>query len=613
VAPPVDPQAGVASLLATPDEQLKAYAKTHALTAALRILGGGMSDMAQGGGSVNSDAALADLHARAAQPLQLAQQKARIAGLMQAYAGADPTMKALILSDPEKAIAALAKNQELQPLGQGQQLQNAGGATAPPVPSVLPFANEGGVILNKASGQGVGVSQPINYPASNTAGSFTPSIGGTPSQGSVAQPPPTPQTSTSGGPAALASVLGPDGKLDGAAFYKNFILPHEGGLNAADMNGSPSMYGFNQKANMDINVKRLTPDTATARYVSKYWPQSGSANLSPALAAIHADTSFINPTKAAQFLQQSNGDPAQYMALRRQWMAQMVQTNPRAAKYARAWDNRNNDLANLAGIGGASAAPSGAPAVPLAPAAGAPQGFNVTPGKTNQTLSPAEAQSLGLAPGIWQRDPTGKLTQASETPAGDLKRLDSLTSTADMLRGLVNEQTQFLTHNNNAATGLPFADINVAGHEIDNPLTGALARMNPDMQAMEGSHARQTFMVKPPASGRVMQSEIPYWAAQAQSPGNTGDVNTGILRDNAQRLATVTAEMKFYQDWLYQHGNSQGFEQAWANQQKQANGQGPGGPSAVPAHPQGITPEEAAKLSKGTPFITVDGRHMVRQ
>jgi hypothetical protein len=156
-----------------------------------------------------------------------------------------------------------------------------------------------------------------------------------------------------------------------------------------------------------------------------------------------------------------------------------------------------------------------------------------------------------------------------------------------MLRGLVNEQTQFLQHNSRYATGAPLADINVGGHEFDNPITGLMARDNPDLQAMEGSHARQTFMVKPPASGRVMQSEIPYWAAQAQSPGNSGDVNTGILRDNAQRLATVTAEAKFYQDYLYQHGNSQGFETAWANQQRQATpGTGPARQaSAVPAGP----------------------------
>lgn len=625
-APAPDPQAGVAALLATPETQLKSYVKAHAATSALRLLGATLSDAGAGlagrqGGAFDSQ--VANLQGLAEQPLQLAQAKARISGLMQAYASAGPEMKALILTDPEKAMATLSKNQELQKLGTNDVLGNANGQVGAPVPSVTPFTGTQGGILDTAGGGFRGVSAPVSAPPGTTVVPFTPGVAGGPSMGvggpaSGAVSPTAPALATPS--AALSGLLGADGKLDPAKFYQGRILKYEGGLNPADMNGSPTMYGFNQKANMDINVKKLTPQSATARYVSKYWPQSGSANIAdPGLAAINADTSFINPTKAAQILQQSGGDPAQYMALRRQWMAQMVQTNPRAEKYAKAWDSRNNDLAALAGIGGAAAGPALSPgaAVAPSPAAAAPSGPGfgapIVQGKTAQTLSPQEAQSMGLAPGVWQRDPTGKLSQVSETPAGDLKRLDSLTSTADMLRGLVNEQTQFLKHNNNVATGAPLADINVAGHEFDNPITGLMARSNPDMQAMEGSHARQTFMVKPPASGRVMQSEIPYWAAQAQSPGNGGDVNTGILRDNAQRLQTVTAEAKFYQDYLYQHGNSQGFETAWANQQRQAAGQGAPGPSAVPTHPQGISPEDAAKLPKGTPFVTLDGRHMVRQ
>ena len=100
-APPPPPDPGVGALIAatpmqTPDEMLRDYAKHHALVAALRVLGGTMSDMGSAaGGSANSDAALADLRGRAAQPLQLAQAKARMAGLIQAcrtehaYGGAE--------------------------------------------------------------------------------------------------------------------------------------------------------------------------------------------------------------------------------------------------------------------------------------------------------------------------------------------------------------------------------------------------------------------------------------------------------------------------------------------------------------------------------------------
>lgn len=598
---PVDPQASIAAMLATPQDQLRAYAKTHAATSALRLLGATLSDVGAGiggrqGTAVNDQ--MTALQGLASQPLQLAQQKAKIAGLMQAYATASPEMRSLILSDPEKAMAAIAKNQELVKGAPGEVLMNADGAATGQVQPLPHFSQGASGVLNDNTGALTPTAQSVTAAPGVTVHSFNPATGlydGPPAAGGApAQPQAAP--APAGGSAALAGMLGSNGSLDPASFYKNFILPHEGGLNPADMNGSPTMYGFNQKANMDVNVKRLTPESATARYVAKYWPQTGGENLPPALAAINADTSFINPAKAAQFLKQSGGDPAQYMALRRQWMASMVQRDPRAAKYAKAWDNRNRDLSNVAGIGGAApvqAANPGAPAPPVS--AGAP----TIQGKTAETLSPQEAQAMGLAPGRWQRDPTGALKQVSETPAGDLKRLDSLTSTADMLRGLVNEQTQFLKHNQSAATGAPLADINVLGHEFDNPITGLMARGNPDMQAMEASHARQTFMVKPPASGRVMQSEIPYWAAQAQAPGNEGPVNVGILRDNAQRLATVTAEAKFYQDYLYQHGNSQGFESAWAKTNQVPARQA----SAVPAHPNAPHP---GQIEDGYRFLGGD-------
>jgi hypothetical protein len=130
----------------------------------------------------------------------------------------------------------------------------------------------------------------------------------------------------------------------GADFFKSFILPHEGGLNPADLNGSPTNYGFNQKANPDINVKDLTPDSAAQRFEQTYWAKSGAASLPPGLAQAHADTYFINPTKAQEFLQQSGGDPNKYMDLREQWLNGLASSNPAAQKYAKAWANRNADL-----------------------------------------------------------------------------------------------------------------------------------------------------------------------------------------------------------------------------------------------------------------------------
>lgn len=620
-APPPDPNAGVAAMLATPDQQLHRYVKGHAAFAALKMLGATLSDIGSG---INGQPATAaagamnDLYAHAAQPLQLAQQKARMAGLMQAYAGAGPELRSLILTDPEKAMATIAQNQQLQTVGLNGQLQNSSGAILPPVPNVTPFGVEGGGVVNKANGDFQGISQAVTTGPGQTATSFTPSTGpgGGPAPG---LPAPSPAAGTATPSARLSAMLGPNGQLDPTAFYKNFILPHEGGLNPSDMNGSPTNYGFNQKSNMDINVRNLTPDSATARFATKYWPQTGSANIAnPALAAINADTAFINPSKAQQFLQQSGGDPARYMAARQAWMAQMVAKDPRAAKYARAWSNRNADLESLAGIGGAPQQAQPSQASPAAPAQGQ-GGFGapIIQGKTNTDLSPQEAQSLNLAPGHWQRSPTGELVQASKPPDGDLARIDSLTATTSGLQALYQEQQSFLAHNGKFSTGPAFSNPEVHGVGI-NPIAGYNEATNPDFQAMEGSSGKQLFLVKPANAGaRILQSEIPYWAVQTQSPSKTGEVNGQILKDTASKLAQARQQSEFYRDWVYNRGSLQGADKAWSDVQRQ---QRPGGPApanaavqagTMPSRP--LSPQEAAKLPSGTPFITTDGRHLVRQ
>jgi hypothetical protein len=189
-------------------------------------------------------------------------------------------------------------------------------------------------------------------PWNTTPGDFIPNIIGGPQAVSSAQSASVP---------ALANIG--QGKFDPAAFIKSFIIPHEGGLNPHDMNGAATNFGINQAANPGVDVTKLTPQTAAQIYMNKYLPMSGAANLSPALGAVHLDTSIINPARAHQFLVQSGGDPGKYMDLRDAWMAHMVQTNPAAAPYAKAWAQRNADLRGL--IAGQGTAPQvGAQAAP---------------------------------------------------------------------------------------------------------------------------------------------------------------------------------------------------------------------------------------------------------
>jgi hypothetical protein len=144
----------------------------------------------------------------------------------------------------------------------------------------------------------------------------------------------------------------PDGgkALDPRAFFRAFTLPHEGGYAPHDANGAPVKYGVNQSANPGVDVKNLTEAQATEIFTKKYWDKSGASRLSPAMAAVHADTYYINPAKADQILAASNGDPNRYMSLREGWMASLVAKNPaKFGKYERAWGNRNRDLRSYAG------------------------------------------------------------------------------------------------------------------------------------------------------------------------------------------------------------------------------------------------------------------------
>jgi hypothetical protein len=94
-----------------------------------------------------------------------------------------------------------------------------------------------------------------------------------------------------GGAAASASAAPPSGPLGmkGRDYFKKFTGKFEGGLNPADMNGSPTNFGFNQSANPDIDVTKLNPATAAQRFEDTYYKRSGAANLPAPLGIVHAD------------------------------------------------------------------------------------------------------------------------------------------------------------------------------------------------------------------------------------------------------------------------------------------------------------------------------------
>jgi hypothetical protein len=154
-------------------------------------------------------------------------------------------------------------------------------------------------------------------------------------------------------------VMAAGGKPDPGIVW-DFIAKHEGGYAAHDANGAAVNFGINQAANPGVDVKNLTRDKAEQIFVGKYWNRSGAANLPPAVAAMHADTYFINPAAAGRFLKQSGGDPAKYMQLRIGWMQSMVEREPgKFGKFQKAWSSRNRDLvAFSSGLAGGGVNPS---------------------------------------------------------------------------------------------------------------------------------------------------------------------------------------------------------------------------------------------------------------
>jgi hypothetical protein len=127
-----------------------------------------------------------------------------------------------------------------------------------------------------------------------------------------------------------------------------FTRPHEGGYAPRDANGAPVNFGINQAAHPEVDVRNLTEDQAKGIFTREYFQKSGADKLPGSLGVMHADTFYINPKRAQQFLQDSGGDPQKYLQLRQAWQDNLVRSNPKKyGRYADAWDSRNKDLASV--------------------------------------------------------------------------------------------------------------------------------------------------------------------------------------------------------------------------------------------------------------------------
>jgi hypothetical protein len=153
-----------------------------------------------------------------------------------------------------------------------------------------------------------------------------------------------------------------------------FVSGIEGGYTSNDAGSGPTNFGINQKANPDVDVKSLTPDSAAQLRKTRYWDAIGGDNLPPATAMVAYDAAINQGVGYAQkLLQTTDGNPA-LMIQQRKSDYENLAKQPKFAGQLEGWKNR---LAGLsAQVEGASqAAPqvvAGAtnPATPPTAAAG---------------------------------------------------------------------------------------------------------------------------------------------------------------------------------------------------------------------------------------------------
>ena len=147
--------------------------------------------------------------------------------------------------------------------------------------------------------------------------------------------------------------------LDPKAFFKSFVALHEGSAYVIDSNGAGVKYGFNEAYNGGVNVRGLTLDKAADLFARDHWKRSGADKLPPALAAVHADTFFLNERQAAKFLKESGGDVDKYLSMRRAFLNGLARSNPgKFGRYQKGWNNRTDALADFAGRQGGATVPA---------------------------------------------------------------------------------------------------------------------------------------------------------------------------------------------------------------------------------------------------------------
>lgn len=376
-------------------------------------------------------------------------------------------------------------------------------------------------------------------------------------------------------------------RLNGTAFWNNFVLPHEGGLNPHDANGSPTNFGVNQAAHPGLDVSKLTKDQAGQIFTSQYFP--GAQNLPPDLAAAYADTAFITGPKRAQtMLQQSDGDPNKFMQIREAWMASDERKNPNVARYTAAWTQRNADLRQYM----ARVAQGGSPDVDTAlPAGAAPPPFpggatasapGATVIATGAPTTPKPQPGFTLPAGATRYDANGKpivtapATGAGKLPTQDAARLKAMDGMLDNAETIADMSHQWIQGSAGVNTGPQWNSF--MGHQSGTAGVSGGFRpgaiydymFNPQeyakIQALDAISNRATPMLRPTGSGRILGPEYTNFAKAFPNSKNVPEANQQIDAEYQQQLGEIRQKVTFFHNWAQQHNSLDGADDAWIQQ-----------------------------------------------
>lgn len=124
------------------------------------------------------------------------------------------------------------------------------------------------------------------------------------------------------------------------------LLKREGGeVDDPDDAGGHTKYGISQRAFPDVHIPGLTKSDAMALYRKHYWDEIDANNLPAPLREVAFDAAVNQGVGfAKRALKEAGGSVERFIELRREKYKQIVDANPKQAKFLRGWLKRLEEV-----------------------------------------------------------------------------------------------------------------------------------------------------------------------------------------------------------------------------------------------------------------------------